>query len=219
MEDGNSGQNSGQKPARTPATRVENTRARSDPRTQTTEPRQVLSPSERVERDPLPLWARKASVPAGTSRSLLVQVVMDVRNEVLGTMGSPDSCGTASKAVLGLWKAVGYPDLESFGRDLKLVAEAARDCPDRVFARDIRAEGWPDGTDRHRDLGTICRQDRWDVRLVTARAWDAAGRPTTVAPSRAPPANESLGAKMRRLGMLQDDDVQDAEFTLEDRWT
>lgn len=144
---------------------------------------------------------------------------MDVRNEVLGTMGSPDSCGTASKAVLGLWKAVGYPDLESFGRDLKLVAEAARDCPDRVFARDIRAEGWPDGTDRHRDLGTICRQDRWDVRLVTARAWDAAGRPTTVAPSRAPPANESLGAKMRRLGMLQDDDVQDAEFTLEDRWT
>lgn len=171
---------------------------------------------------PLPLWARKAVVPPGTDRALLVQVVMDVRNEVLGTIGSPDSSGTASKAVLALWKAVGHPDLGAFGRDLKLVAEAARDCPDRVFARDIRAEGWPDGTDRHRDITTVCRQDRWDLRLTTARAWDQAGRPTSSAPSASPPANESLGAKMRRIGMLparREEDIVDAEFSVEEPWT
>lgn len=168
-----------------------------DVHTRVYHPTHTPSPSQSETRDvTLPAWARKASVPPGTDRHLLMEVVVEARNGVVGTPANPDACGTASKAVLALWKALGHPDLTAFRVDLMLVVEAAKDCPDRVFARDIRAEGWPDGVDRSRDIDTICRHGKWDLRLEAARRWERAGRRTAAArevwePEPAAPADDA----------------------------
>ena len=87
--------------------------------------------------------------------------------------------------MLTLWRGLGKPDLEEFQRQVCLVAEWAQQAPDEEAAREIRAEGWADGTDRSRKVGNICRQRppgqsggaTWDDRLLLAEVWEAAGRP------------------------------------------
>lgn len=173
---------------------------------------------------PLPKWARTTRVPPGVSKSDVVDLVVSARDAAVGKPGNPERAGTAARDVLGLWRAVGCPLIPAFRDELLLVIEAAKDCPDPLFARDIRAEGWPDGTDRHRDLSTLCRRDRWDVRLDAATRWHAAGRPTS-APARASPARShggsggGMGDVARRLLEEMDDDVDDATFTVEATWT
>ena len=55
--------------------------------------------------------------------------------------------------------------------ELVLVAEAMHRCPAPLFARDVRAEGWPEGSDRRKQLGTLLCQRRWDDRLSAAQEW------------------------------------------------
>ena len=57
--------------------------------------------------------------------------------------------------------------------ELVLVAEAMHRCPAPLFARDVRAEGWPEGSDRRKQLGTLLCQRRWDDRLSAAQEWRA----------------------------------------------
>lgn len=91
--------------------------------------------------------------------------------------GKPGVSATAAKPVLALWRALERPPLTGFVEDVKLVASAAHSCPHGLFARDIRAEGWPEGTPRQRDPATICVQKRWDARLQAARDWVEDGKP------------------------------------------
>lgn len=191
-------------------------------RTPTHTPTPTPPPSEGVT--PVPAWARNVRLPDGVARSDIVDVVVAAKDAAIGVPGNPERAGTASKAVLALWRAIGCPMLPAFRDELLLVIEAAKDCPDPLFARDIRAEGWVGGSDRHRDLGTLCRHDRWDVRLDAARRWDAAGRLTTATgggarASPAPQRSGGMGDVARMLLEEMDDDADDATFTVETAWT
>lgn len=161
--------------------------------------------------DALPAWSAKAHRPRGVSRAGLVRAVAEVLEVI---QGRPGASATAAKPVLSLWKALEYPPLRGLVGDLRLIAEAAHDCPDRLFARDIRAEGWPDGVNREHDPTTICRHDRWDARLQAARAWEAAGKPTardSPASARASPEDPfeaALRRRQQRRSAHPDDDPQ-----------
>ena len=58
-----------------------------------------------------------------------------------------------------------------------LIVAAMKHCPQQIFARDVRAETWPDGTDRSTFWGTLIVQRRWSDRLSVAEKWDREGRP------------------------------------------
>lgn len=117
-------------------------------------------------------WAK--GLPAGMTEAVLLAIA-EVRQRPV----NPERTGTDAKTILGLWRATGKPDAATFGADLTTVIRWARESTDKLAARDIRAEGWEGGTGRHRDLSTLCRQDKWSARLEAARAWSAA--PTTTA--------------------------------------
>jgi hypothetical protein len=69
--------------------------------------------------------------------------------------------------------------------ELELVAQAFQSCPDRLFSRDVRAEGWDDGTDRRKNLGTLLVQRVWPDRLAIAEEWRDSGKAkTTGAPKK-----------------------------------
>lgn len=84
---------------------------------------------------------------------------------------NPARCATDAREVLGLWRAIGQPPPADLASDLCAVIRWARSAPDRLAARDIRAEGWPDGTDRSRSMATLCRRDRWGERVTAAHRW------------------------------------------------
>lgn len=86
---------------------------------------------------------------------------------------------TFSGPVVSLWRARGWPDVETFGRDLLLLVDAAKRCPDQLFSNDIRWEG-TGKKDRSRDIGTICVHERFDVRIDAARRWKRDGAPSAV---------------------------------------
>lgn len=80
--------------------------------------------------------------------------------------------------------------------ELVLVAEAFHRCPAPLFAHDVRAEGWPEGSDRRKQLGTLLCQRRWDDRLSAAQEW----RAKPVRPVREMPASAIAKLElMRRL--------------------
>lgn len=81
---------------------------------------------------------------------------------------------TAAEEVAKLWRALGRPDVHEFAGELSLVARAAQMSRAHLFARDVRAEGWPEGSDRTHEVATICRQRPWDDRLREARKWEEA---------------------------------------------
>lgn len=165
------------------------------------------------EDDPAPKWARErwAKPPPGVSRLDVVALVVRCKTAVDGTPPNPERCKTDARPILSLWEADGHRPPEDFAADFEAVAEAARDCPEPLFARDIRAEGWAGGVDRRGDIATICRHERWSIRVKTARAWVDAGRPTgsnshTAAPPpvqrQAPRPYESIAQQAARLGLL-----------------
>lgn len=180
---------------------------------------QAPAPDPASKSDPVPGWAKGLALPAGVSRREVADLVVEVRDHVLGKPMGEGSAGSAAKVVLALWKARGSPLLSAFREELLLVVQAAKDCPDPRFARDVRAEGWAEGRDRSRDLATLCRIDRFDARLDTAQRWRDAGFPTSITPpARAsPPARAAPSGRASILSMFQDDgdDTQDADFTVE----
>ena len=106
--------------------------------------------------------------------------------EAIGAEGAgrdiaPKSAKTLAAPVLSLLRALDWPDLATFEADALLLASAAQRCPEPLFARSLRAEGWPEGTDRSRSVRTLMVQDAWDERVEAARKW--AGPTTHGAPS------------------------------------
>tara|TARA_R110000824_G_scaffold69353_2_gene178814 strand:+ start:187 stop:675 length:489 start_codon:yes stop_codon:yes gene_type:complete len=84
---------------------------------------------------------------------------------------NPKRCATAAKSVVSLWTALERPDIAEFANDLCAVAKAAHESQHQLFARDIRSEGWADGSDRSRSVDTICRRSKFFDRLNAARDW------------------------------------------------
>jgi hypothetical protein len=120
-----------------------------------------------------PSWSK------GVKGAKPAQVVEGVTAIVSAIRGQPTvPAKTTAAPVLALYRAAEVP-WPAFVADALLVADAVHRCPERLFARDLRAEGWEDGTDRRRDVAAVLRHARWQARLDAARAWDIKGRPTT----------------------------------------
>lgn len=121
----------------------------------------------------LPGWCRKVKLPKGSDRASILAMVIDSIEAITGQPPNPQRCATDAKSLLSLWRALERPPPEEFAQDLKLVAKAARECPDPLFARDVRAEGWDGGVDRHRSVATLAVHKRWGERLEAAMRWRA----------------------------------------------
>lgn len=113
---------------------------------------------------------RERGVPADLHAAMLRCI-----EEVRQTTVNPERTATDRKSLASLWKAIGKPDAATFEEDFRAVARWARESEDKAAAGDIRGIGWKDnaGVDRHRDIATLCRQDRWAFRLELARRWVA----------------------------------------------
>lgn len=139
------------------------------------------TPRKRGERSPgLPDWIQRERLPEGVTRRQLYEAVVEVLRAIREEGPRPgehivpvdvEACGTDAVQVLKLWRKRRSKPLAEFVAGMRLVAEAARECPDGLFARDIRAEGWPDGTDRSRRVSTLCVQEKLVDRWVVAKAW------------------------------------------------
>lgn len=169
----------------------------------------------------LPPWAPSAHLCGGHPRSAVAEMVLTVVAQIRAPLTAapedevtpvrnPNAVATDARPVLALWRTLGRPDPAQMTRDLVSVARAARWAPDAVFAREIRAEGWPDGMNRARMAANIARQGpppnsggaTWDERLEAARAWEAAGQPLqadTLAPGKAATAGDPLEALLNAL--------------------
>lgn len=150
--------------------------------TSTTEPQNHTQTAVAAGSDPepsLPKWVPPRSGCEGHPRESVMAMVVKAAETAHGKAKKPEACGTAAKAVLALWRCLGAPDPAEFTTQLRLVAEWARLSKDPLAENDIRglrANGERWGTDRSRDLSTLCVQDRWDARLAAAEAWEAGGR-------------------------------------------
>ena len=111
-----------------------------------------------------------------TPRPAIHRVALTAVEAIRQRPVNPARCRTDLKTISGLWAAEGKPDPDEFGADLLRVIAWARESSDPLAARDIRAEGWASGTNRCRDLATICVQSRWGARVDAARLWDERGR-------------------------------------------
>jgi hypothetical protein len=157
------------------------------------------APSADPKPDPAPAWATKAKRPKGVTPLALADAVSLCVAAIRGTAGI--AAASNAEPVVSLWGRLGQPPLADFIRDVDVVALAARECPEPMFARDIRAEGWADGTDRSRVVASVCRFGppprsqgaTWDERVEAARRWEQAGRRRVATPQRAhgPPARGS----------------------------
>lgn len=134
----------------------------------------------------MPPWVPPVGQCGGHTRDAVLCLVVGAIEVAHGTLPNPERCGTSARPVLALWKRLGFPDPDEFGAELALVIRWAQSSPDGLAENDIRGvrptgERW--GTDRSRDLTTLCVQDRWDARLDAARRWSSAGEhaaaPTT----------------------------------------
>lgn len=130
----------------------------------------------------LPAWARRVRAPDASPQEVARAVTRAVDAicwpdcDRDGRSRWPLRRGEyAAKAdaqqVIALWKGRDYPPLEEFLADLELVARAARECNDPLFARDIRGKGWSGGVDRSRSVATLTVQTRWTERVQAARKW------------------------------------------------
>jgi hypothetical protein len=113
-----------------------------------------------------PKWV-PAKVPVETFQAAVLRCLAAITLRDV----DPKRCATAAKSVVGLWKVLEMPDIEEFADDLCLVAKAAHECPHQLFARDIRGEGWADGSNRAKSVDTICRRGKFYDRLNAARDW------------------------------------------------
>lgn len=154
--------------------------------------------------DPMPKWLRnwlrtdgRLVVAAKGARAL--DVLGALSRTLEGIRGKPGNVvESAGRPILRLWREIladgaGEIELDRTLEELVdpvvLLAHACQRCPDPIFARDVRGEGWEGGRDRSRNIAAICRLAppgassgaTWQERLEAARAWDRANRPTTSA--------------------------------------
>lgn len=136
-----------------------------------------LVPDESPTPDPAPIpdWLRKAKIPPRFDRLEVGAMVVEACSAITGRLrnlnGYRNGVATDAKAhVLPLWKALEYPPPALLGVDLARIAVAARDCQERLFGHDIRAEGFEGGADRSRLVDTICRHGKFMARLHATEA-------------------------------------------------
>ena len=134
------------------------------------------SPIDNPEGPRMPAWVPDAKATAPHDRRDVAAMVVRCIEAVRGKMPNPDRCGTDAAPLLSLWRKLGKPPPEAFAAEFRTVVEWAALSRDPGAARDIRAEGWDTGKDRHADIATLCRQDRWGDRTTAAQAWEEAGR-------------------------------------------
>jgi len=161
-------------------------------------------PPEDPPSEELPAWSatafreakRSKKSPYTGTRAGLVNAVAECLEAITG---KPSTSAASAKAVISLWKSLDYPPLRGFVADLKLIAEAAQHCPHGLFAKDIRGEGWSDGSgvNRSRDPETICRHGRWDARLGAAAEWRT--RPAEPRETRTDPDRSEGGHEWQAL--------------------
>jgi hypothetical protein len=119
----------------------------------------------------LPEWMIKAKLPKGTDRHRVLSMVVDSIGEITGQRPNATRSKGNGSEILKLWRGLGCPPTEEFKADLAVVAHAARECPEELFARDIRAEGWKDGTNRSLSVSTLCVLRKFEERLLVATKW------------------------------------------------
>lgn len=132
--------------------------------------RRLLRPRKASKKREGPAWV-PVSLPKGVAPGSFVEAMLDVLEAVTGRRPAPARAKTAVSPVMALWTALGRPPLDEFVVDYRLVAKAARECSDGIFAKDIRGGGQQDGVDRSRSPATLSVQSRWDERLAVARKW------------------------------------------------
>lgn len=145
------------------------------------------------------------TVPASTTRVDVQALVLRAVEEITQRSVAPARCASHAKEILSLWRSLGCPEPCELAEEIALVARAARESAARLFARDVRAEGWPGGVDRRHSVATLCVHRRWDERLAVAREWAAAGYPIVTTGASTDGFDLVLGDAV--------DDVLDADWT------
>lgn len=142
----------------------------------------MIAEAESPKAPPVPSWVPKDTKPHARVdvAAMVLAIVAEHRRpaDLDPSAPTPEIAGDVrckgdAKTVLALWSYLERPPLGEFAAEVIAVIRAAKPggCPHRKFARDIRAEGWPEGTDRHRDLESVLRHARWADRLEMAREW------------------------------------------------
>ncbi len=168
-------------------------------------------------RDPVPKWLRTWLKTDGRAVGRPAIEVLGALGRTLEAIrGKPGNVvESAGRSILRLWRemlAEGISlgdNLEGLVEPVALMGAACRLCPDPIFARDVRGEGWENGRDRSRNIAAICRLAppssssgaTWQERLEAARRWDTIGRPTAAA-STAKGQNEKRSNYLHRLDRI-----------------
>ena len=171
-----------------------------------TPPEQATQEEHKEQPDnSLPGWTRVK----GYGRHEVLAAVVHAIEQITQRTCNPHRCQTDAKHVLALQKATNTPWPE-LSRQVEQVAEWARDSNDPLAARDIRAEGWDNGTDRSRSVSTLCVQSRWADRLRAAEEWHTPPVPVPrpVYDERPPPKLPSLRAAWEERRRQQQADAK-----------
>jgi hypothetical protein len=99
--------------------------------------------------------------------------------------GDPTGVGHTPQTLRGkegwplfhLLEGRGWPDLDLWLEQVRVVARAARECPYPLFSNDIRGDNWASKADSSRSIKTIADGDKWLDRLKAALQWDQAAPP------------------------------------------
>lgn len=138
---------------------------------------------------------RATATPGATLEAVTVCL-----NAIRSTDKRPDQIvESAARPVLRLWREMAIDDsaaLPDLVAGVVLLAEACQHCPDPVFARAVRGEGWEGSRNRARNVAAVCRLRppetsqgaTWQERIEVARQWEADGKPLTLARPPAPGA-------------------------------
>lgn len=136
-------------------------------------PQLELTPvSSESEQPKLPGWLVSAKV-GQTDKAELHEAILDILEAVKGERPTK-RYSTAGKACLDFYRQVreDYDDDPiAWAMDVCMVVKWAQQSTDKQASKDIRAEGWADGTDRSRDIGTLLRRERWADRRSMAIRW------------------------------------------------
>lgn len=172
------------------------------------------------ERDPVPRWFRswlsrdgrelRGRVKAPEALAAVARCVSAIRPREVEADRLVES---AARPVLRLWRELlvegEAEQLDDLVAVVEVLADACRHCPDPLFARDVRGEGWENARDRSQNVAAVCRLSppptsqgaTWQERLAAARDWNRRGRPGRVLehPSR---SSNTGGGYLDRLNAI-----------------
>lgn len=137
---------------------------------QPTEESAEAGASARTAGLPIPKWVSdEVKTAKGFTGAEILAGVVAVLDVLRKDPCDPKRCKSEASHVLKLWKAEERPPWSTLLAEARLVARGAREGRHGIFARDIRAEGWENGTDRRYDVDTLCVQGKWRKRVDHAR--------------------------------------------------